>query len=115
MNVCVHFAGRKVRGGPRSVGLCSCCLDCWFCCPDRCFLHPPPARWRAWRLKTHAGAAAGVVNCEYASIAVGKNRKYSAGSDDTASMIKGGGYVGARTRQPPTAAVNSCSHMLESW
>jgi hypothetical protein len=23
--------------------------------------------------------------------------------DDTASMIKGGGYLGARTRQPPTA------------
>ena len=30
-------------------------------------------------------------------------RKYSAGSDDTASMIKGGGYLSARTRQPPTA------------
>ena len=30
-------------------------------------------------------------------------RKNSAGSDDTASMIKGGGYLGARTRQPPTA------------
>ena len=29
-------------------------------------------------------------------------RKGSAGSDDTASMIKGGGYIGARTRQPPT-------------
>ena len=29
-------------------------------------------------------------------------RKDSAGSDDTASMIKGGGYLGARTRQPPT-------------
>jgi len=28
--------------------------------------------------------------------------KQNAGSDDTASMIKGGGYVGARTRQPPT-------------
>ena len=28
-------------------------------------------------------------------------RKDSAGSDDTASMIKGGGYLGARTRQPP--------------
>ena len=26
-------------------------------------------------------------------------RKDSAGSDDTASMIKGGGYLGARTRQ----------------
>ena len=32
-----------------------------------------------------------------------RNRKDSAGSDDTASMIKGGGYLGARTRQPPTA------------
>jgi hypothetical protein len=27
----------------------------------------------------------------------------SADSDDTASMNKGGGYIGARTRQPPTA------------
>jgi hypothetical protein len=27
-----------------------------------------------------------------------KKRKDSAGSDDTASMIKGGGYLGARTR-----------------
>jgi hypothetical protein len=25
------------------------------------------------------------------------------GSDDKASMIKGGGYIGACTRQPPTA------------
>jgi hypothetical protein len=32
-----------------------------------------------------------------------KRRKDSAGSGDTASMIKGGGYLGARTRQPPTA------------
>jgi hypothetical protein len=32
-----------------------------------------------------------------------KKRKNSAGSDDAASMIKGGGYIGARTRQPPTA------------
>jgi hypothetical protein len=30
-------------------------------------------------------------------------KKHSAGSDDTASMIKGGGYLGARTRQPFTA------------
>jgi hypothetical protein len=29
-----------------------------------------------------------------------RKRKDSAGSDDTASMIKGGGYLGARTRQP---------------
>jgi hypothetical protein len=29
--------------------------------------------------------------------------KNSAASDDTASKIQGGGYVGARTRQPPTA------------
>ena len=35
-----------------------------------------------------------------------KKRKDSAGSDDTASMIKGGGYLGARTRQPPTAQTN---------
>ena len=28
-----------------------------------------------------------------------KRKKYSAGSGDTASMIKGGGYFGARTRQ----------------
>ena len=27
-----------------------------------------------------------------------KKRKDSAGSDDTASMIKGGGYLGTRTR-----------------
>ena len=33
-------------------------------------------------------------------------RKDSAGSDDTASMIKGGGYLGARTRQPPTVQTN---------
>jgi len=32
-----------------------------------------------------------------------KEKKDSAGSDDTAGMIKGGGYIGARTRQPPTA------------
>jgi hypothetical protein len=32
-----------------------------------------------------------------------EKRKDSAGSDDTASMIKGGGYLGANTRQPPTA------------
>ena len=31
-----------------------------------------------------------------------KQRKDSAGSGDTASMIKGGGYLGARIRQPPT-------------
>ena len=31
-----------------------------------------------------------------------EEKKDSAGSDDTASMIKGGGYIGARTRQPPT-------------
>jgi hypothetical protein len=30
-----------------------------------------------------------------------KKRKGSAGRDDTASMIKGGGYIGARTRHPP--------------
>jgi hypothetical protein len=32
-----------------------------------------------------------------------KKRKDSAESDDTASMIRGGGYIGARARQPPTA------------
>jgi hypothetical protein len=32
-----------------------------------------------------------------------RERKDSAGSDDTASLIEGEGYVGARTRQPPTA------------
>jgi len=35
-----------------------------------------------------------------------KKRNDSAGSDDTARMIKGGGYVGARTRQPPTCWYN---------
>jgi hypothetical protein len=39
-----------------------------------------------------------VYGCPYR-----KKRKDSAGSDDTASMIKGEGYLGARTRQPPTA------------
>jgi hypothetical protein len=32
-----------------------------------------------------------------------KEKEKTAGSDDTASMIEGGGYIGARTRQPPTA------------
>jgi len=32
-----------------------------------------------------------------------RKKKDSVGSGDTASMIKGGGYIGARTRQPPTA------------
>ena len=32
-------------------------------------------------------------------VALEKKGKGSAGSDDTASMIKGGGYLGARTRQ----------------
>jgi len=32
-----------------------------------------------------------------------KKREDFAGSDATASMIKGGGCLGARTRQPPTA------------
>ena len=45
-------------------------------------------------------------NCEevwYAALTAMK-RKDSAGSDNAASMIKGGGYVGARIRQlPPTA------------
>jgi hypothetical protein len=39
---------------------------------------------------------------------IGKKRKDPAGSVDTASMIKGGGYVGARIRQPSTAKVWSC-------
>ena len=33
----------------------------------------------------------------------GKKKTPLAGSDDAASMIKGGCYLGARTRQPPTA------------
>jgi hypothetical protein len=37
------------------------------------------------------------------SIEIEKKRKDSAGCGDTANMIKGGGYLGARTRQPPTA------------
>ena len=45
---------------------------------------------------------AAVVIC-FVGRDVTKKRKDSAGSDDTASMIKGGGYLGARTRQPPTA------------
>ena len=35
-----------------------------------------------------------------------KKRKDSAGSDDTASMIKGGGYLGARTRQKIQKEIN---------
>jgi len=35
-----------------------------------------------------------------------KKRKDAAGSDDTASMIKGGGYLRARTRRPPHRANN---------
>jgi len=35
-----------------------------------------------------------------------RKRKDSAGSDDTASIIKGGGYLGARTsRHPPTEQI----------
>jgi hypothetical protein len=34
-----------------------------------------------------------------------KDKEDSAGSDDTVSMIKGGGYFGARTRQPPTVQI----------
>ena len=34
----------------------------------------------------------------YETQAPKKRKKDTAGSDDTASMIKGGGYVGARTR-----------------
>ena len=40
--------------------------------------------------------------CAAANLNWLKKKNY-AGSDDTASMIMGGGYVGARTRQPPTA------------
>jgi hypothetical protein len=40
-----------------------------------------------------------------------KKRKDSAGSDDTASMIKGGGYIGARTRQLPIAQTNKQKSM----
>ena len=35
-----------------------------------------------------------------------KKRKDSAGSGDTASMIKGGGYLGARTRQTIRKEIN---------
>jgi hypothetical protein len=35
-----------------------------------------------------------------------RKRIDSAGSDDTASMMKGGVYLGARTRQPPTVQTN---------
>ena len=34
---------------------------------------------------------------------VNRKKENFAGCDDTASMIKGGGYVGAHTRQIPTA------------
>jgi hypothetical protein len=46
-----------------------------------------------------------MINCPGGKSHFGKEkkRKDSAGSDDTASMIRGGGYLGARTRQPPTA------------
>ena len=43
----------------------------------------------------------GVKNCT-SHVLKKRKRKDSAGSDDTASMIKGGGYLGACTRQPPT-------------
>jgi len=39
----------------------------------------------------------------YVIVSKKRKRKDPAGSDNTASMIKGGGYLGARTRQPPTA------------
>jgi len=42
------------------------------------------------------------------------NKRDSAGSDDTASMIKGGGYVGARTRQPPHIRVTRVTRMAYS-
>jgi hypothetical protein len=35
-----------------------------------------------------------------------RQNKRNTGSDDTASMVKGGGYIGALTRQPPTAQTN---------
>ena len=35
-----------------------------------------------------------------------RKRKDSAGSDDTASMIKGGGYLGARTKYSFSLCVN---------
>jgi len=44
-----------------------------------------------------------------------KKRKDSAGSDDAASMIKGGGYIGARTRQPhPLVLIRACLVLLLS-
>ena len=39
----------------------------------------------------------------YVIVSKKRIRKDPAGSDNTASMIKGGGYLGARTRHPPTA------------
>ena len=44
----------------------------------------------------------GFSGLEEGAVTKEKKRKDSAGSDDTASMIKGGGCVGASTRQPPT-------------
>ena len=38
----------------------------------------------------------------YVIVSKKRIRKDPAGSDNTASMIKGGGYLGARTRQPST-------------
>jgi hypothetical protein len=40
-------------------------------------------------------------NTKRAELEKKRKRKDSAGSDDTASINKGGGYLGARTRQFP--------------
>ena len=54
--------------------------------------------------------------CKAASAAILKKRKKdSAGSDDTASMNKGGGYLGARTKQPPTAQTTNKKLMWVRW
>ena len=52
-----------------------------------------PVLLKALKIMLHAKLCLSVI----------KKRKDSAGSGDTASINKGGGYLGARTRQSPTA------------
>jgi len=52
-----------------------------------------PVLLKALKIMLHAKLCLSVI----------KKRKDSAGSGDTASINKGGGYLGARTRQPLTA------------
>jgi len=54
-------------------------------------------------------AASALVVCTKGLQRKGKD---SDGSDDTASMIKGGGYIGARTRQPPKGLQGGHMHMF---